>query len=656
MAERSGQADDFSRLFERLPIGAYRSAPDGRPLRVNPSLARLNGYDSPAELVARLQDIATEWYVQPGRRAQFMAAMERDGELRGFVSEVRRHRTGERIWVSENAYVVRDEAGRVRCYEGTVEEVTGQVQGREALRASEENLRLIAKHVPGALYRLHLHADGRREIDFVSEGVRALLGVEPADAVRDFGLIGRFRHPEDRERVRAEVEASNRDGLPLLTEYRVVLADGREKWIQQASSPAIGAGDERVRVRVGVMLDISARKQAEAQLRASEQRWRLALESTGDGVWSVDLDTGEEHYSARALQMYGLDPAELERLGGSLDGLTHPDDVPAMLQARADHLAGRAASYVNEHRVRCRDGRWKWVLSRGMVIERDAQGRPLRIIGTHTDVTERREAEALRRARDRAESASRATTAFLSRVSHELRTPLNAILGFAQLLQMEAAEEAPAAGAAPGSSASPGAPRGLSERQRGHLRQVLASGQHLLALVDDVLDLSSVQTGQQPMTFEAVPLRPPVDEACAMLAPAARDAGVVIVDELPPGAALAVRADRRRLRQVVANLLSNAIKYNRRGGWVRLTARAADGGIELSVADSGIGMDEQQLARLFQPFERLGAQRGPVGGTGLGLVLARQLAEAMRGHIAVHSVPGEGSVFTLRLPQAPPES
>jgi PAS domain S-box-containing protein len=640
MPERSEQPEDFARLFERLPIGAYRSTPEGRQLRANLALARLNGYDSPAEQVARVHDIAAEWYVQPGRRAEFMALLERDGEVRGFVSEVFRHRTRERIWVSENAYVVRDTAGRALYYEGTVEEVTGQVSAREALRASEENLRLIAAHVPGALYRIRLHADGRREIDFVSEGVRALLGIDPAEATRDFGRIGSFRHPEDRERVRAEVEAANRDGLSLLTEYRVVLADGREKWIQQTSSPAAGA--EGARVRVGVMLDISARRQAEAQLRASEQRWKLALESTGDGVWDVNLATGEEQFSLRTLQMYGFEPGDLERRGETLDGRTHPDDVPAMLQARADHLAGRAPSYVNEHRVRCQDGSWKWVLSRGMVIERDAAGRPLRMIGTHTDITERREAEALRLARDRAESASRATTAFLSRVSHELRTPLNAILGFAQLLQMEAGD----AGGAPGTT------RGLSERQRGYLRQVLASGEHLLALVDDILDLSSVQTGQLPMQLEALPLRPVVEEVYAMLDHGARDAGVAIVDEVPPGDALTVLADRRRLKQVVANLLSNAIKYNRRGGWVRLGARAVDGRIELAVADSGIGMDEQQLARLFQPFERLGAQRGPVAGSGLGLALARQLAEAMRGSIAVRSMPGEGSVFTLRLPAA----
>lgn len=116
MPERSEQPEDFARLFERLPIGAYRSTPEGRQLRANLALARLNGYDSPAEQVARVHDIAAEWYVKPGRRAEFMAMLERDDEVRGFVSEVFRHRTRERIWVSENAYVVRDTAGRALYY------------------------------------------------------------------------------------------------------------------------------------------------------------------------------------------------------------------------------------------------------------------------------------------------------------------------------------------------------------------------------------------------------------------------------------------------------------------------------------------------------------------------------------------------------------
>jgi signal transduction histidine kinase len=281
--------------------------------------------------------------------------------------------------------------------------------------------------------------------------------------------------------------------------------------------------------------------------------------------------------------------------------------------------------------VRCKDGRWKWILSRGVAISRDASGRPLRVIGTHTDITAAKQAEALRIERDRAAAADQAKSQFLSRVSHELRTPLNAILGFAQLLEMD-----------PGASA----------QQRSWIGHVLDSGRHLLALMDDILDVSSVQSGQLRIAPVALPLRPVVEETWAMLAGAAQAAGVTLIDQLPPGDALIVHADRRRLKQIVSNLLSNAIKYNRPGGWVRISAQAAEDGVELAVADSGPGMDRTQLTRLFQPFERLGAQHGPVAGTGLGLALSLQLAEAMGGDIQVDSAPGQGSTFCLWLPAA----
>jgi PAS domain S-box-containing protein len=632
MSEAPHSGDDFSSLFEFLPIGAYRSSPDGRQLRANPALARLNGFADEAEQLAVVRDIAREWYVDPGRRAVFRQALDNEGQVIGFESEVCRYKTRERIWVSENAHAVRDAAGQVQYYEGTVEEITERVLARQALARSEDNLRQVAAHVPGALYRLLMHPDGRRQIDYISEGVRTLLGLDPEAVMRELGAIRRLRHPDDVERVAAELDRANTASAPLLTEYRVRLADGSEKWVQQSSSPVAVRADG-TEVRIGVLLDISERKRAEALLSASEARWKLALDSAGDGVWDWNIATGVETLSRRCLEMYGYADGELDPSFQALDERTHPDDVEAMHGAREDHFAGRSASYVNEHRIRCKDGSWKWVLARGMIIERDDQGRPLRMIGTHTDLTARKQADALRHERDRAAAADLAKSQFLSRVSHELRTPLNAILGFAQLLELD-----------------PGA--GAQERQRGWVAQVLSSGRHLLALMDDILELSSAQTGQLPVRAEAVLLRPVVEESLAMLAGSAGEAGVAVLLDLPEAGALSVQGDRKRIKQIVSNLLSNAIKYNRRGGWVRVAAKASAESIALSIADSGPGLNAAQQARLFQPFERLGAQRGPVAGSGLGLALSRQLAEAMGGAIDVQSQPGLGSTFCLRLPPA----
>ena len=621
--------DDFSSLFEFLPIGAYRSSPSGRQLRANPALVRLNGFSSEAEQLKLVDDIGVGWYVEPGRRAVFQTLLERDDQVRGFESEVYRYQSRERIWISENAHVVRNPDGSVRYYEGTVEEITDRVKARQELAHSREELRQIVDLVPGMVYRVIILPGGDRRASFVSAGVRELFELEPEDVLRDGKLMHRLRHVDDRSAIEAATTAAAQADQPLQLEYRVVLASGREKWVHVVSASAPPEGQHRV--RVGMAFDITPRKMAEQALQENSELWKRALESSGDGVWDWHLQEGVEVFSPACRALYGYSAEEMPDRPDALDGRTHPDDLQRMQADREAHFAGRTATYVNEHRVRCKDGQWKWVLSRGIVISRNAQGEPLRMIGTHTDITHDKEAEALRQERDRAAAADQAKSQFLSRVSHELRTPLNAILGFAQLLELE-----------------PGA----GERQAQWTGHVLASGRHLLSLVDDILDLSSIESGQLAMRLEPVALRCVIDAAWTMLAAQAQAQQLTLYNDVVAEPAASVRADPKRLRQVVSNLLSNAIKYNQPGGWVRLSLLRTGPELALQLADSGCGMNQDQLQRLFNPFDRLGAERGPVSGTGLGLALTRQLVLAMGGRIEVQSQPGNGSTFTVTLPVA----
>ena len=622
-------ADNFSSLFEFLPIGAYRSAPDGTMLRANPALARLNGYERETDLLEATHASGASWYVEPGRRELFRAQLARDGQVVGFESEVTRHRGGERIWVRESANLVRDAAGTVLFYEGSVEDVTERVREREAAHKRETLLQQIVNLMPGVIYRVVYLPDGTRRTTFASQGTRALFGVDPEVMLADGASWERMRHPDDRDRVREQIVAAVASVKPLTTETRLLLPDGTIKWAQIVGGPA--PDEDGHLVRVGLMFDITARKQAEQALRDNGELWKRALESTGDGVWDWHVPSGVEILSPQCKALYGYADDELPDRDDALDTLTHPDDIAGMQRDREAHFAGHTPSYLNEHRVRCKDGQWKWILSRGIVLSRDEQGNPLRVIGTHTDVTERKQAEALRHERDRAAAADLAKSHFLSRVSHELRTPLNAILGFAQLLEIDP---------------------GGGERQLDWTRHVLTGGRHLLALMDDLLDLSSVQTGQLPLELEPVAPLAAAQTVRTMLDSAAQAAGVELRVDAPGEHPLLARADARRLRQVVGNLLSNAIKYNRRRGWVQVSAALADGMVELRVADNGIGLDEAQISRLFNPFERVGAQRGSVQGSGLGLALTRELVLAMGGTVGVTSTPGEGSTFLVRLPAA----
>ena len=614
----------FDSFFEFLPIGAYRSSQSGVHFRANPALVRLNGYDTEAQLLAAVRDIANECYVDPQRRAEFAAALLRDGQVRGFVSEVFRHRTRERIWVSENAHLVRDADGQPLFFEGTVEDLSERIDQLAELERREAQLRQLADHVPGMVYRVHFVNGKLKRYSFVSQGVREVYGLSAAEVMANPAVMRPMRHPDDHARLDGVVAEATRLGLPLAVEFRIVTTDGKVRSLQMNSSVVEQTGDEQV--RVGVIIDVTAQREVEQALRDSDVRWKLALDSVGDGVWDWNPLTRHASLSPRCRELYGLPPDH----DGELDFLMHPDDREAALAARQAHLEGRTPVYVSEHRMRHADGRWKWILSRGMVIERDEQGRPARMIGTHTDVTERREADALRAQRDRAEAAQRAMTQFLSRVSHELRTPLNAILGFTQLVVTDP---------------------GTSPKHRPWLEEVLGSGRHLLGLVDDILDLTGAQSGLMSFELEAVPLAPVLQECRSMLA-AAADSMQLLVSETIVGQDLKVRADRKRLKQVLSNLLSNAIKYNRRGGSIFITCRREGDAVELAVEDTGHGLDEVQLARLFAPFDRLGAQRSAIPGTGLGLSLSRQLVEGMGGRIVVSSRPGEGSRFSLRLPPA----
>jgi signal transduction histidine kinase/CheY-like chemotaxis protein len=253
------------------------------------------------------------------------------------------------------------------------------------------------------------------------------------------------------------------------------------------------------------------------------------------------------------------------------------------------------------------------------------------IIHSVTDVTELvRRDKALLEAKEEAERANTAKSEYLSRMSHELRTPLNAILGFAQLLELE----------------------DLAEEQRENLHFILSAARHLLALINEVLDIAAIEAGRLPLSLEPVAVADVVAETVSLIRPLADQHQVLLVSP-PQSPATHVTGDCQRLKQVLLNLLSNAVKYNRPGGTVQLGFEAAaDERLRVQVIDSGLGIPEHALDQLFVPFERLGSEESGVEGAGLGLPLSKRLAEAMGGTLEVATVLGEGSTFWVELPVA----
>jgi signal transduction histidine kinase len=269
------------------------------------------------------------------------------------------------------------------------------------------------------------------------------------------------------------------------------------------------------------------------------------------------------------------------------------------------------------------------------VLERNAEGRALRIAGTHVDITRLKQVqEELRRASLEAQAASQAKSRFLSSMSHELRTPLNAIFGFGQLIEMEAQEKPDA------------------QQEADYAREIVRASRHLTSLVDDILDLSSIENRRQQLQLQPVEVGALLQGCAELVQPEVQQRGLQLQMMAATDASLYVQADERRLRQVILNLLSNAIKYNGPQGLICLGYEVRSDCVRMWVEDTGSGLTVEQQAQLFQPFQRLGRENSNIPGTGIGLVLCHELSSLMGGEMGFHSTAGSGSRFWIDLPSA----
>ena len=375
---------------------------------------------------------------------------------------------------------------------------------------------------------------------------------------------------------------------------------------------------DQYRVSITVALD-------RVHLVEGMRRTAELLDLAYDAVFAWDVGTRQiQYWNRAATDVYGYQPEEA--MGSDPADLIQtefPVPLDEILQtlSEKEHWEGELVQYTKDGRALPISARW--------ALQRDSAGEPSSVLEINRDVSAlKHAAEELRSARDTAERASNAKSEYLSRMSHELRTPLTAMLGFSDLLEM----------------------RDPRDDQVQAIEAIQRAGSHLLSLVNDVLDIARIESGRESLSLAPVEVKAVCDETAGLVSHSAADRGVTISVSAADG--LYVRADRQRLVQVLLNLLSNAIKYGREGGSVTMHAGEVDGSVEITVTDDGPGLDDVQQARLFQPFERLGADRGGIQGTGLGLALVRQLTLAMGGTVGVRSTRGEGSQFWVRLGRA----
>jgi len=412
--------------------------------------------------------------------------------------------------------------------------------------------------------------------------------------------------------------------------YRARAADGRWHWLQERGRIIEWDAAGTPRRMVGIQTDVTERRlAAERAEEAMSRLARIATHVPGLLFQFERLPDGHGRFryvSDRCEALIGVPPQALMADAAAMLRRVDFADRGAMLDSIAESMRS-GAPWQLKFRLHWPDRSVHWL--RGSATPQPSADGGCLWHGYFEDATEAQALEQAQRERANAEAANRAKTEFLSRMSHELRTPLNAVLGFAQLMEVDAQQP-------------------LAEDQRRRVGLIRDSGEHLLAMINDLLDLTSIEAGRLSLQPEVLALDPLIDDCLAMVRAGAQRDDVTLEHRLTPG--LAVSADRKRLRQVLLNLLSNAIKYNRRGGQVRVEARAEGPEVVLVVHDTGVGLAEDELGQLFQPFNRLSQARGTIEGTGIGLAVTHALVTLMGGRIMVQSTPGRGSTFAVRLP------
>ena len=528
---------------------------------------------------------------------------------------------GTPYWNDLRIAPVHDAQGRLTHFIGISDDVTERRRIGDALRESEERLRRSQLYAKIGSWDWNIQT-GKI---LVSENSGPLFGQPQGMTEATYDSFLAVVYPDDREAVSDALQACVERGIDYNVEYRCLWPDDTLHWIQ-CSGDVVRAADGTPLNMLGVVQDITKRKLAELALAENRIRLEESQNLAKLGNWETDLSTGKIRWADEIYRIFGQDPATFTPSVKAFLRAVHPDDIE--LVRANERRAAETGIYNVFHRIIRPDGEIRHVheLAR---LERNAVGKGVRLIGTVQDVTELKQAElALIATRDEAERANNAKSEFLSRMSHELRTPMNAILGFGQLLEMDTE---------------------LNEDQTDCVSEILKAGRHLLTLINEVLDLSRIESGNIELSIEPLACAELVEECLALVSPLAQGRGITMHSDGLGG--LMICADRTRLKQVLLNLLSNAIKYNSTQGEVRIRASAHAGVVRLEVSDTGSGISAERQQELFQPFSRLGADDTDIEGTGIGLTISQRLIEMMDGKIGVESKENCGSTFWIELPE-----
>ena len=407
----------------------------------------------------------------------------------------------------------------------------------------------------------------------------------------------------------------------------------------------------------GVFQDVTENNRREHDLQVAQDRAQLALDGAELGTWDWNIKTGVAIFDKRWFQMLGYEADELPSLGSTFFDLLHPDDKQRVGRSIAAHCANQEKVFQEDIRMRCHDGSYKWIYTRGKVFEYDFDGSPVRMVGTHLDIHGKKTKEeqlsryvdeleraqqqlreqgaALHREKLRAEQASEAKSSFLANMSHEIRTPMNGVLGMAELLLQTP----------------------LDNEQSALLSDVIDSASSLLSVINDVLDFSKIEAGRLELIPEPFDPRTLVRRISSIFHRTAAQRQLTLDILVSSAVPRSLLGDASRIQQILVNLVGNGTKFTPAGGNICVCMEYASGSLKIAVHDTGIGISAEAQKQIFEPFVQADSSiTRRFGGSGLGLAIIGRLVKLMDGSIDVQSEPGKGSTFTLHIPCAPCEA
>jgi PAS domain S-box-containing protein len=515
-----------------------------------------------------------------------------------------------------------DASGKIVGLQGTVQDITERKQAEEELRSTRDRLQFLLTSSHAVIYTSK--PGGDFQTTYISDNVTALLGYEPSDFIDNKSFWADHLHPDDKERVLNALLGMGVSGRQI-HEYRFLHKDGSYRWIHDEVTLVWNGHDQPLEI-IGYRINITERKQIEE----AKDRLSRIVEMATDFISIADHDGRVNYINPAGRKMMGISPDE------DVSDLYIPyiftDTAQDILMNEAISAAILSGVWNGETVMKSCEGK-DIPVSMALIVYKDPSDNIESFFIIARDISERKYIEELRLAKFEAERASAVKSEFLAKMSHELRTPLNAVMGFSELLRIKAHGE-------------------LNEKQEHYVNNIFNSGEHLLGIISDMLDLVKVESGEiLPLVIESFSAPEAIEKTMVFVNGKAEKKNIMIKKEIDPELDM-ISADKLRFKQILMNLIDNAIKFSKpEGGTVTITAGKAGDMAQFSVTDTGIGIKEEDKEKLFSLFHQVdsGFSR-KYGGTGIGLAITKQLVEQHGGKIWVESKYGEGSTFTFTLP------